>query len=169
MATGEYVSVTSQNELISGEVDRERHELRRNPIGEEAELAAVFRGQGVDGHLAEAVAAQISAQPDQGLGLHVREELGVDHEDLPSPWTAAGASFASFCVGAIIPLFPYLVGAPSLALALGLAALAALVGGGMVGRLTGRRFWPAAARQLALGAVAAGATFLIGMAVGTHV
>lgn len=174
MATGEYVSVTSQNELISGEVDRERHELRRNPIGEEAELAAVFREQGVDGKLAQAVAAQISAQPDQGLGLHVREELGVDHEDLPSPWTAAGASFASFSVGAIVPLAPFLFASritPSLAigLTLGLSALFAFLGGGLVGRLTARPFWLAGGRQLLLAGFAAGATYLIGLAVGTGV
>ena len=174
MATGEYVSVTSQNELISGEVDRERHELRRNPVGEQAELAAVFRGQGVDRDLAQAVAAQISAQPDQGLGLHVREELGVDHEDLPSPWTAAGASFSAFSVGAIVPLAPFLFAAHlsdslAIGLTLGLSALFAFLGGGLVGKLTSRPFWLAGGRQLLLAAVAAGATYLIGLAVGASV
>ncbi|HEV2637743.1 MAG TPA: VIT1/CCC1 transporter family protein [Actinocrinis sp.] len=174
MATGEYVSVSSQNELISGEVDRERHELRRNPIGEQAELAAVFRAQGVDRDLADAVAAQISAQPDQGLGVHVREELGVDHEDLPSPWVAAGASFSAFSVGAIVPLAPFLFAAhladsTAIGLTLGLSSLFAFLGGGVVGRLTSRSFWFAATRQLLLAAFAAGATYLIGMAVGAGV
>ena len=174
MATGEYVSVTSQNELIRGEVDRERHELSRNPIGEEAELAAVFRAQGVEADLASAVAAQISAQPDQGLGLHVREELGVDHEDLPSPWTAAGASFCAFSIGASAPLVPYLAAgrlgsAVALGLALGVSAVVAFLGGGLVGKLTARPFWFAASRQLVLASVAAGATYLIGMAVGASV
>ena len=174
MATGEYVSVTSQNELITGEVDRERHELHRNPIGEQAELAAVFRGQGVDRDLAQAVAAQISAQPDQGLGLHVREELGVDHEDLPSPWTAAGASFTAFSLGAIVPLAPFLFAArlsaaTAIAVTLGLSALFAFLGGGLVGRLTSRPFWFAGGRQLLLAGLAAGATYLIGLAVGTSI
>jgi len=169
MATGEFVSVSSQNELVHAEVESERRELARNPIGEQAELAAAFRAQGVDALLAEQVAEQISAQPDRGLGLHVREELGVDHEDLPSPWTAAGASFAAFSAGALVPLLPFLTGAPWLWLALALSALAAFVGGGVVGRLTGRTFLPGAVRQLALGALAAGATYVIGMAVGSHV
>jgi len=169
MATGEYVSVTSQNELVQAEVSRERHELSRNPIGEELELAEAFVAQGVQPDLARQVAAQVSAQPDQGLSLHVREELGVDHNDLPSPWVAAGASFSAFTLGAIIPLAPYLFGAQALWIALLLSALGALVGGGAVGRLTSRPVWRSALRQLFLAAVAAGATFLIGHLIGTSV
>ena len=169
MATGEYVSVTSQNELVQAEVSRERHELSRNPIGEELELAEAFVAQGVQPDLARQVAAQVSAQPDQGLSLHVREELGVDHNDLPSPWVAAGASFSAFTLGAIIPLAPYLFGAQALWIALLLSALGALAGGGAVGRLTSRPVWRSALRQLFLAAVAAGATFLIGHLIGTSV
>jgi VIT1/CCC1 family predicted Fe2+/Mn2+ transporter len=169
MATGEYVSVSSQNELVQSEVAKERHELRRNPVGEEAELAAAFVGQGVEPELAKKVAAQISAQPDQGLVLHVREELGVDPHDLPSPWTAAGASFSAFTLGAVIPLAPYLFGAHWLWLALALSALGAVAGGGAVGRLTARPVWRSALRQLALAAVAAGATYLIGTLIGGSV
>ncbi|HEX4789482.1 MAG TPA: VIT1/CCC1 transporter family protein [Actinospica sp.] len=169
MATGEYVSVSSQNELVQSEVAKEKHELRRNPIGEQAELAAAFVAQGVEAELANKVSAQISAQPDQGLVLHVREELGVDPHDLPSPWTAAGASFSAFTLGAVIPLAPYLFGGHSLWLALVLSALGALVGGGAVGKLTSRAVWRSALRQLLLAAVAAGATYLIGMAIGGSV
>jgi vacuolar iron transporter family protein len=169
MATGEYVSVSAQNEMVRGEVENERRELARNPVGEQAELAAMFRAQGVTPDLADQVAAQISVQPDRGLVLHVREELGVDAETLPPPWTAAGASFASFCVGAVVPLAPYLAGVPVLGLALGLTALAAFAGGGIVGRLTGRPFWRGALRQLLLGSLAAAATYGIGALVGTHV
>jgi vacuolar iron transporter family protein len=169
MATGEYVSVSSQNELVQSEVAKERIELRRNPIGEQAELAAAFVAQGVEADLARRVAAQVHAQPDQGLTLHVREELGVDPQDLPSPWTAAGASFSAFTLGAIIPLAPYLFGAHALWLALALAAIAALVGGGVVGRLTARPVWRSALRQLVLAAVATGATYVIGNLLGKSV
>lgn len=169
MATGEYVSVSSQNEMVHAEVANERRELARNPVGEQAELAGMFLAQGVSRELAERVAAQISTQPDRGLGLHVREELGVDADSLPSPWTAAGASFLSFCVGAVIPLAPYLLGAPILSLAVALSALAAFVGGGLVGRLTGRPVWRAGLRQLLLGALAAAATYGIGTLVGANV
>ncbi len=169
MATGEYVSFSSQNELVQAEIAKERIEMRRNPIGEQAELAAAFVTQGVEPELARRVAEQVHAQPDQGLSLHVREELGVDPQDLPSPWTAAGASFSAFTLGAIIPLAPYLFGAHTLWLALARAAIAALFGGGVVGRLTSRPVWRSALRQLVLAAVAAGATYLIGNLIGNHV
>ena len=149
MATGEFVSVSSQNELVEAEVRKEAHEIKYNPESERQELAATFRMR--------------------GLAVHVREELGVDHEELPSPYTAAGASLVTFAIGALIPLIPYLAGLNSLPLALGLAALAAFIGGGLVARLTDRPFLRGALRQLALGAVAAGITYLIGTAVGATV
>ncbi|MGP7999172.1 MAG: VIT1/CCC1 transporter family protein [Streptosporangiaceae bacterium] len=173
MATGEYVSVSSQNELVQSEVRKEAHELKYNPDSERRELAETFRRQGVEPGLADKVAAQISAHPEQALGIHVREELGVDPEDLPSPYTAAAASLLTFAIGALIPLLPYLFRINSLtlalALSLSLAAVAAFVGGGLVARLTDRPFLRGAVRQLVLGAAAAGITFAIGSAVGAGV
>ncbi|HYK70624.1 MAG TPA: VIT1/CCC1 transporter family protein [Streptosporangiaceae bacterium] len=169
MATGEYVSVSSQNELVGSEVAKERYELQHNPHGEAAELAAMYRARGVDADLAEQVALQLSRRPDAALQVHVREELGVDPHELPSPYVAAGASLVTFAVGALIPLFPYLLGFSSLAAALILAAVAAFVGGGLVARITSRPFWRGAMRQLVLAAVAAGLTYGIGRLVGGHI
>jgi VIT1/CCC1 family predicted Fe2+/Mn2+ transporter len=169
MATGEYVSVSSQNELVAAEVRKERHELETHPDAERKELATMLRQRGIDPDLADQVARQVSTNPEQALGMHVREELGVDHRELPSPMTAAGASLATFAIGALIPLLPYLLGYDSLWAALGLAAVAAFVGGGLVSRLTDRPFLRGALRQLALGALAAGVTYLIGSLVGATV
>jgi vacuolar iron transporter family protein len=166
MAAGEYVSVSSQNELVQAEVNKERLELENNPVFEQAELATMLRARGVSAATARKAAAEISAFPDKALAVHALEELGVDPGELPSPVVAAGASLASFAVGAIIPLIPYLAGLDVLALALGLAAVAAIVGGGMVARLTDRPFWRGAVRQLILGACAAAITYLIGVGVG---
>jgi VIT1/CCC1 family predicted Fe2+/Mn2+ transporter len=169
MATGEYVSVSSQNELVAAEVRKERHELEHNPESERRELAETFRVRGVDADLADEVARQLSAHPDHALAVHVREELGVDPGELPSPLTAAGASLATFALGALVPLVPYLAGYDSLAAALILAAVAAFTGGGLVARLTDRPFLRGALRQLLLGTLAAGVTYLIGHLVGGSV
>ena len=166
MAAGEFVSVSSQNELVAAEVEKERIELEHNPHGEQVELAALYKLRGVDPELADEVARQLSRQPEEALRIHVREELGVDHQDLPSPFTAAGASLATFAVGALIPLLPYLLGFSSLAAAVILAAIAAFVGGGLVARITARPFWRGALRQLALAAVAAALTYGIGSLAG---
>ena len=169
MATGEYVSVSSQNELVEAEVRKERHELEVHPDSEREELAAMLQHRGINPELASQVARQISSNPEEALGMHVREELGVDPSELPSPITAAGASLATFAAGALIPLLPYLLGYDSLWVALGLSAVAAFVGGGLVARLTDRPFLRGALRQLVLGAFAAGITFLIGRLVGASV
>jgi VIT1/CCC1 family predicted Fe2+/Mn2+ transporter len=166
MAAGEFVSVSSQNELIYAEVDKERLELENNAAFEQAELATMLRARGVSPATARQAAAEISVNPEKALAVHALEELGVDPGELPSPVVAAGASLASFAIGAIIPLIPYLAGLHLMAVALGLAAVAAIAGGGMVARMTDRPFWRGAVRQLILGACAAGITYLIGMAVG---
>jgi VIT1/CCC1 family predicted Fe2+/Mn2+ transporter len=166
MAAGEYVSVSSQNELVAAEVDKERHELATNAAAEQLELIGMLRARGISATTARQAAAEISAHPDKALALHAFEELGVNPAELPSPFVAAGASLVSFAVGAIIPLLPYTLGFNALWAALGLSAAAALTGGGLVARLTSRPFWRGALRQLVLGALAAGITYLIGLAVG---
>ena len=166
MAAGEYVSVSSQNELVLSEVEKERHELASNAAAEQIELVGMLRARGISAVTARQAAAEISAHPDKALTVHAMEELGVNPSELPSPYVAAGASLVSFAVGAIIPLLPFALGFDALWVALGLSALASIVGGGLVAQLTNRPFWRGALRQLMLGAVAAGLTYLIGLAVG---
>lgn len=169
MAAGEFVSVSAQNELVASEVRKEQFELEHHPESERQELAAMFRQRGVEASLADEVARQVSAHPDQALRVHVREELGVDHKDLPSPILAAVASLVTFAIGALVPLFPYLIGFHSLAAALVLAAVAAFIGGGLVSRITDRPFLFGALRQLLLAGAAAGLTYGIGSLVGAVV
>ncbi len=169
MATGEYVSVASQTELTRAEIEIEKSELKRVPQAEEAELAAIYVGRGVDPATANEVARQLSRDPEQAWRAHAREELGVDPDDLPSPWTAAGSSFASFGLGAMVPLLPYLLGSTSLLVAVLLSGVSLFVAGAAVSRFTNRSALYSGARQLILGALAAGMTYAVGAAVGTGV
>ena len=166
MAAGEFVSVSSQNELVEAEVDKERKELATNAAAEQTELVGMLRRRGISAGTARQAAAEISAHPEQALSVHALEELGVNPAELPSPLVAAAASLVCFAVGAIIPLLPFLAGFDALGVALGLSALAALAGGGVVARLTGKALWRGALRQLVLGILAAGITYLIGLAIG---
>jgi VIT1/CCC1 family predicted Fe2+/Mn2+ transporter len=166
MAAGEYVSVSSQNELIHAEVAKERHELENNAAAEQAELAGMLRARGVSPMTARQAAAEISAHPEKALAVHSMEELGVNPEELPSPYLAAGASLLSFAIGAVVPLLPYLAGLHMLWFSLVLSAVAAVTGGGIVARLAGRPFWRGALRQVGLGAGAAAITYAIGLGVG---
>ena len=166
MGTGEYISVTNQNELVHAEVAVERRMHEEFPAAEEAELAETFRGYGADPETAAKMAAAVSSNPDIALRLHTRDELGLDSEDLPSPLLAGAASLVAFSVGALLPLLPYLLGFSSLVTAMAITAVA-LIGGGMtVGRLTGRPALKSGVRQLLLGAVAVVVTYGIGILIG---
>jgi VIT1/CCC1 family predicted Fe2+/Mn2+ transporter len=166
MATGEYVSVTNQNELVGAEVATERTMHARFPAAEQAELADTFTGYGADAETAARMAAAVSADPDTALRVHTREELGVDPFELPSPLFAGISSLIAFSAGALIPLLPYLAGLSVLGAALGVAAVALLTGGMVVGRLTGRPALRSGLRQLVLGGVAVAVTFTVGSLIG---
>lgn len=169
MAAGEYTSVASQRELVEAEIEAERLELRRNPQGELAELAELYVSRGVEPELAKEVARQLSADPEQALEVHAREELGVDPTDLPSPMVAAVSSFLCFAAGALLPLLPYLLGATSLAPALVLSLIGLFLCGAVVARVTARSWWFSGLRQLVLGGAAAAVTFGLGALIGGQI
>jgi VIT1/CCC1 family predicted Fe2+/Mn2+ transporter len=162
MATGEYISVQSQNESTHAEVAVERRELRHNPEAELAELTQSYVARGVDPDTAAEVARQLSRDPDQALLVHAQQELGVDPRQLPSPWVAAGSSLAAFSVGALLPLLPYLCGATSLVISAIVAIVALFVAGALSSRFTTRSWLFAGTRQLVLGVLAALITFGVG-------
>ncbi|GAB4101982.1 VIT1/CCC1 transporter family protein [Micromonospora taraxaci] len=168
MGLGEYTSVRSANEQVAAEVAKERRELERHPEAEARELADAWVARGLPRDLATQVAEAVRRDPEEALRVHVREELGVDPDDQPSPWAAATSSFLFFSLGALIPLLPYLFGATELWLALAVGGLGLFAAGAIVARFTKRPWWTGGLRQLLLGAAAAGATYLIGTLIGVQ-
>ncbi|MFD1831942.1 VIT1/CCC1 transporter family protein [Streptomyces desertarenae] len=170
MAAGEYTSVASQRDLVMAELEVERRELSRNPEDERRELVGLYRGRGLPEELAEEVARHLSKDPEQALETHAREELGVAPGELPSPMLAAVSSFASFAVGALLPVLPYLLGATALWPAVAVALTGLFLCGAAVARITARPWWYSGLRQLLLGGAAAAVTYglgtLFGVAVG---
>jgi vacuolar iron transporter family protein len=166
MAVGEWTSVQSQSELVRAEIQKERRELVRKPAAEQAELAALYRHRGLSPDLATQVARELSRDPESLWRIHVREELGVDPDNLASPYVAAVSSLLSFGVGALVPLLPYVAGARALWPTLIVAAAALVALGAAVARFTDRPWWHGGARQLALGAAAVGITYGVGSAFG---
>ncbi|MFC6017344.1 VIT1/CCC1 transporter family protein [Plantactinospora solaniradicis] len=169
MGLGEYTSVQSQNEQVAAEVAKERRELARNPAGEARELADAWAERGLPRDLAEQVADALRHNPEEALRVHVQEELGVDVDERPSPWTAAFSSFMCFSAGALVPLVTYLLGFSSLWLALVVGGLGLFVAGALVARFTKRKWWVSGGRQLLLGAAATAATYLVGRLIGVGV
>jgi vacuolar iron transporter family protein len=167
MAVGEFTSVSSQSELVAAEIAVEQRELQRVPEEEERELTEIYQAKGLTPKLAREVAQELSRNPDEAWRAHVQEELGVDPDDLPSPWVAAGASFVSFAIGALVPVLPFLLGMGALLPALLLTGIALFATGGLVARLTARPVWFGGGRQLLLGAFSAAVTYGVGLLVGT--
>jgi VIT1/CCC1 family predicted Fe2+/Mn2+ transporter len=176
MAAGEYVSVASQRDLFRREIAMEAAELRDKPEEEQKELELIYRAKGLDRATAAATAAQIMSNPATALDTLAREELGLDPDELGSPFKVALSSFVAFAIGASIVVIPYLFflapGASQtipLAIAVALAVIALLVVGGVVGRLSGRGVVFSALRQLGWGAGAALVTFAIGRLIGVNI
>jgi len=171
MGSGEWISVRSQRELYEREIEIEREELQAFPEEETAELALIYRSKGIEPEAAERLAGRIMLRPTAALDTLAREELGLDPNDLVSPWSAAIASFFSFAAGAFIPLLPYLIGTGSAAFvgAIVLAAVVLWLVGLMISALTGRSAFVTSARMIVIGALAAAITYGIGRAIGVSV
>ena len=169
MAAGEYTSVASQSEFALQQVDIERREILANEPAEEAELAAMFVEKGIDEDTAREMAREVHLDPENAVKVHAREEFGVDVDDLASPMLAAVSSFFSFALGALLPVFPYLIGIESPWTAIVLSLVALFACGAIVTRITARSWWYGGFRQLILGGAAAGLTYLVGDAVGSAI
>lgn len=141
MAAGEYISMRSQREMFEHQIGLEREELAEYPEEEAAELALIYEARGVEKAEASRIAAAMIADPVKGLDTLAREELGLNPDELGSPWGAASFSFMSFCVGAIIPLAPFLLmtGTGALYTSIGLTAVSLFGVGATLSLFTGRR------------------------------
>lgn len=169
MAAGEYVSVSTQRDSELALLDKERRELRDEPEEELEELAGIYVGKGLSEDLALQVAQQLTAH--DALGAHAEAELGIDPDNITSPWHAAFASMAAFTLGAVLPLLTImLVGADvRVAVTVATVALALAITGWSSAKLS---FGPprrAVARNVAGGLIAMLVTYGIGSIVGTQV
>lgn len=169
MALGEFSSVDTQNDAVSSEVAEEREEIRIHPGAEQAELAQMYEDMGLTRSTAEAMAREVHANPELALKVHVAQELGVDVDGQPSPWIAAVSSFLCFAIGGLIPLVSFLLGSSSLPLALLVGAVGLFTLGALTSRFTTRTWLFSGLRQLGFGALAAGATYLVGALIGVGI
>jgi len=164
MAAGEFISVRSQRELFEYQIGLERQELAEYPDAEAQELALIYRAKGLSTAEASRVAKRLVADPQHALDTLAREELGLNPDELGSPWGAAIASLLSFGLGAAVPLLPFVfsLGRGALPMAAWLTALALFAVGAALSLFTGRRAVMSGLRMMLVGGVAATVTFGIG-------
>ena len=166
MAGGEYVSVSSQKDTEVAALDRAQHELVTDPEGKLEQLVDHYRDRGLSAHLAREVAEELTAHA--ALDAHAQVFLNLDTAERVSPWAAARASLLSFLAGSVIPLVAVVTTPAALRLQITVVAvLAALVLTGFVSaRLGGARVGRAITRNVVVGSLAMGLTYLVGWLVG---
>lgn len=172
MAMGEWLSVQSARELYMRQIAVEREELSLAPAEEQEELALIYESKGMPKEEAEKLAATLIKDEANALNTLSREELGIDPDSLGgSASVAAFTSFALFCVGAVVPILPFifLSGPAAVITSLFSSAVALFLIGGMITLLTGRGVAYSGLRQLLFGLVAAGVTFGIGRILGVAI
>ena len=171
MAAGEYISMRSQRDLYEHEIYKESIEIRNWPDEETEELQQIYQAKGIPDEQAMQIAKHIMADPEVALDTMVREELGLDPDQLGSPSGAALASFTAFAFGAAIPIIPYLAGLGQTALvaSASLVSIALLLVGATLAIWSGNRPYWGAVRMLIAGGAAGLVTFTIGSLIGVSV
>jgi vacuolar iron transporter family protein len=173
MAAGEYVSVRSQREMYEYQIALEREEVAEYPEEEAEELALIYQARGVELEQAREVSRALLAHPEQALDVLAREELGLNPDDLGSPWGAALSSFISFALGAAIPLIPFLAtrstNTATLVTAAALTCIALFCIGLVLSLFTGRDALKGALRMVLIGTGAGVMSFIVGRALGVAI
>ncbi|RSN59372.1 hypothetical protein DMH01_25790 [Amycolatopsis sp. WAC 04182] len=169
MAGGEYVSVSTQRDTERAQLRLEKRELKEMPEAEERELAEIYEEKGLSPELAAEVARELTEK--DALQAHAEAELGIDPDNLTSPWQAAWASLVAFTVGALLPLLA-IVWTPTSARVWACAS-AVVVGLALTGfvsaKLGDARAGRAIARNVGVGALTMLVTYYVGVLFGTSV
>jgi len=172
MALGEWISVKSSQELYENQMQLEMDELVTNPEGERQELALIYMAKGIPENQAHQMATEIMKDKNSAHSLLVKEELGINAEELKgSAVEAAIYSFILFSMGAVIPIIPFMFSSGSRAIIISVSgsSLGLFFIGAIITLFTGRNIWYSGFRQVFFGLAAAAITFGIGHLIGVSV
>lgn len=172
MALGEWISVKSSQELYERQMALEMDEIVANPEGEVREIALIYIAKGIPEAQAHDMAQNAMSNKADAHALLIKEELGINPEELKSSaWEAAITSFILFAIGAIIPLAPFFWGGGYVAIlaSVGFSTLGLFIIGSAITLFTGKSIWFSGGRQVVFGLAAAAITFGIGKLVGVSI
>jgi VIT1/CCC1 family predicted Fe2+/Mn2+ transporter len=172
MSLGEWISVKSSQELAENQMELEAEELEINPEGEQQEIALIYMAKGIPEDQAKEMAADIMKNKDQALDMLVKEELGINADEMEgSAMEAAYSSFFLFVAGAIIPVIPFFFTAGTTAILWSafLSALGLFGIGAAITLFTNRSVWMSGMRQVLFGLMAAAITYGVGSLIGAQI
>lgn len=163
MFVGEYVAVSSQRDAELADIEMEKQQHLHNTEQELMELKTIYIQKGLPDDLAETVAHELSK--GDAVRIHVREELGIDVDNLSKPWLAAVSSGVSFCIGGLIPLLTSIIVKERISQMISITVvtiLAFTVFGIVSATIGGASRWRASLRILIFGSLILGIMFCIG-------
>ena len=169
MSLGEWISVKSSQELYENQMEIEMEELETNPEGERQELALIYMTKGIEEKQAQAMATEVMKDKTHAHEILVKEELGINAEELQGSATEAAIySFLLFTIGAIIPVLPFFftTGFSAIAFSVAGSAVGLFIIGAAITLFTGKNVWYSGFRQVFFGLAAAAITYGIGHVVG---
>ena len=172
MSLGEWISVKSSQELYENQMQIEMEELETNPEGEKKELALIYIAKGIPEEQAHAMAAEIMKDTKLAHEVLVKEELGINAEELKgSAVEAAVYSFIMFAIGAVIPVIPFMFtnGMQAILISVSVSAAGLFLIGAAITLFTGKNVWFSGFRQVVFGLAAAAITFGIGKLIGVSI
>ncbi len=172
MSLGEWISVKSSQELYENQMDLEMEELETNPEGEEKELAIIYQAKGIPKNEAAEMAKKVMGDTALAHEVLIKEELGINPEDLKgSAMEAALSSFIMFAIGAIIPVFPFFFtgGYQAIIISAVISAIGLFLIGASITLFTGKSVWYSGFRQVIFGLAAAAVTYGIGTLIGVSI
>lgn len=171
MAAGEWISVQSQVDLFQGVLNDLKHMIKKDKVLLEDNLTDHLVEDGYSAKTASAATKELSAHKDQFYTTYAEQVIGLNPDELGSPWVAAISSFALFTVGALAPLGPwfFIGGADAMTWSVVLTAVGGLIAGGYVAFSSGKSLLSGAVRQFLIVVLASVVTYGVGAAFGTIV
>jgi len=168
MGAGEWVSMRSQRDMYEHLIGFEERLFDNHPALAAEQLVEIYVGKGIAKEQAVNIASQLMSSRTTALDTLSREKLGVDPNELGSPWAAAWSSILAFTVGGIFPVVPFIFTGGNTALIASASAstIALLIVGGIMAAFTGNSILRGGFRMSVIGAIAAAVTFGIGNAIG---
>jgi len=169
MGLGGYLAARTDAEHYASELAREERETIELPEREEAEVAEVFREFGMPEETVASAVKAIRSDRRRWVDFMMRFELGLEKPDPRRARRSAATIAASYVVGGLVPLVPYLVLPTVYAGLIGsviVTLVALLIFGYVKGRFTTPRPMRSAWQTVAVGSLAAAAAFVIARAVG---
>ncbi|MFA6082721.1 VIT1/CCC1 transporter family protein [Mucilaginibacter sp.] len=164
MGLGGFLAGRTESDHYNSELKREYDEVERVPEQEKAEVKEVFAAFGLSEALQQQVADEMAKDNHKWVDFMMRYELGLEEPQANRATKSAVTIGLSYIAGGIIPLSPYILETNSqtaLVYSCIVTLISLFIFGYFKSRLTGQPAISGAFKVVVIGALAAGAAFVM--------